>query len=78
MSPILLRSPLLSPMYFTHHDYFVRTTPPGPRMWAGFEDFINEDEQSPEFEVMAERWKDVVQMLKARRQEFSQSPANLN
>jgi hypothetical protein len=60
-----------------HHNYFIRTTTLGPRtLWSDFEDPLREYEQSPEFIEMAKRWKDVNQMLTARRLELSQSPTN--
>ena len=53
------------------HSYFIRTeTLPGmPYL---------KEERSPEFIEMAKRWKDVIEMLEARRQELSQSPTNPN
>jgi hypothetical protein len=60
------------------HDYFVRTRTPGPKtIWEDFDD-LSDDEKSPEYIEMAARWKDVVQMLEARRQELSQSLTNPN
>jgi hypothetical protein len=60
------------------HEYYIRSTPPGTSMGSDFEDELSEDERSPEYIDMAKRWKDVVQILNARRQELSQSPTNCN
>jgi hypothetical protein len=60
-----------------HHNYFIRTTTPRPgTISLDFEDALREYEQSPEFIEMAKRWKDVDQMLTARRLELSQPPTN--
>jgi len=45
-------------------------------MWLDSEDPLREYEQSLEFMEMVKRWKDVDQMLTARRLELSQSPMN--
>jgi len=64
-----------------HHRYFSRTTPWGPslrKLWD-FDDEFSEDEQSPKYIEMAQRWKDVDKCLyKKRRLELSQSPTNTN
>jgi len=60
------------------HEYYIRSTPPGTSIRSDFEDGLSEDERSPEYIEMAKRWKDVVQILNARRQELSQSPTNCN
>jgi hypothetical protein len=60
------------------HEYYIRSTPPGTSIRSDFEDELDEEERSPEYIEMAKRWKDVVQILNARRQELSQSPTNCN
>jgi hypothetical protein len=59
-----------------HHNYAIRTTPRRRTMWLDSEDPLREYEQSLEFVEMVKRWKDVDQMLTARRLELSQSPMN--
>jgi hypothetical protein len=59
------------------HHYFIRTRTPGPRTIGDFDD-LSDGEKSSEYIEMAARWKDVVQMLEARRQELSQSLTNPN
>jgi hypothetical protein len=55
-----------------HHEYYT------PTDTGDFEDELDEDEQSPEYIEMAKRWKDVDQILNARRQQSSRSLTNRN
>ena len=55
------------PNLFLHHNYLIRTGT-----------VLDDYEHGPEYIEMAVRWKDVDQMLEARRQELSQSLTNHN
>jgi hypothetical protein len=60
------------------HEYFIRMRTLGPKtIWEDFNN-LSDNKKSPEYIEMAAHWKDVVQMLEARRQELSQSLMNPN
>ena len=58
------------------HRYLIKTRT-GPRTMWDYE-VLHDYQKSPEFIEMAARWKDVDQMLEARRKELSQSIMNPN
>jgi hypothetical protein len=58
------------------HRYLIKTRT-GPRTMWDYE-VLHDYQKSPEFIEMAARWKDVDQMLEARRKELSQSLMNPN